>query len=223
MRPDGVLSWLAKLVAQRLVSLALVIAIVITDATVGWPGFGFVTKALVDESCHLATALVVLGAMTRVRGRPPKPAFGWAMLACSVLIDIDHLPAEFGYSILTGGTPRPYTHALWVVLVLMAGTVAARRWSHHAITPGAAATALILGGAAWGVSAHFLRDVATAPISLWWPVTNGAVEVAYWCYVLALLAIIAIPLARPPEPPPTATWPGDPAVRRLCSATPDPE
>jgi inner membrane protein len=197
-RQDGVLSWLAKLVAQRAVSFALVIGIVITDVTIAWHGFGFVTKALVDEPCHLATALVVLGAITRVRGTPPKPAFGWTMLACSVLIDIDHLPQEFGSSILTAGTPRPYTHALWVVLVLIAGTVVACRWAQRAMTPGAATAVLILDGAAWGVSAHFLRDVATAPMSLWWPVTKAAMEIPYWCYVLALLVIIAIPPARSP-------------------------
>jgi LexA-binding, inner membrane-associated putative hydrolase len=211
-RQDGVLSWLARLAARRTVSLALVIAIVTTDLTIAWHGFGFVTRGLVDEPCHLATALVVLGAITRVRGTPPKPKFGWAMLVCSVLIDLDHLPAEFGSSILTAGTPRPYTHALWVVLVLIAGTVAARWWSQRARTPRAAATALILGGAAWGVSAHFLRDVATAPMSLWWPVTTAAVQIPYWCYVLALLVIIAIPPARSREK-------GDqgqqPATRRL--------
>lgn len=195
-RQDGVLSWLAKLVAQRAVSVALVVAIVTMDLAIAWHDFGFVTRALIDEPCHLATALVILGAITRVRGMPPKPEFGWTMLACSVLIDLDHLPEEFGSSILTAGTPRPYTHALWVVVVLIAGTVAARRWSQRVHTPGAASTALILGGAAWGVSAHLLRDVATAPISLWWPLTKAALDIPYWCYVLALVVIIAIPPIR---------------------------
>lgn len=218
VRQDGVLSWLARLVAQRAVSLALVIAIAITDVTISWHGFGFVAKALVDEPCHLATALVVLGAITRVRGTPPKPAFGWTMLACSVLIDLDHLPAEFGSSILTAGTARPYTHALWVVLVLIAGAVVARRWPQRNVTPGAATTALILGGAAWGVSAHLLRDVATAPISLWWPVTTAAVEIPYRCYVLALLVVIAIPPARSGSADGAAAdMPGDQAIPRLCS------
>ena len=218
VRQGGLLSWLAELVAQRTVSLALVIAIVIADVTIAWHGFGFVTKALVDEPCHLATALVILGAITRVRGTPPKPAFGWTMLACSVLIDLDHLPAEFGSSILTAGTARPYTHALWVVVVLIAGAVVARRWPQRNVTPGAATTALILGGAAWGVSAHLLRDVATAPISLWWPVTTAAVEIPYWCYVLALLVVIAIPPARSGSADGTAAdMPGDQAIPRLCS------
>ena len=218
VRQGGLLSWLAELVAQRTVSLALVIAIVIADVTIAWHGFGFVAKALVDEPCHLATALVILGAITRVRGTPPKPAFGWTMLACSVLIDLDHLPAEFGSSILTAGTARPYTHALWVVVVLIAGAVVARRWPQRNVTPGAATTALILGGAAWGVSAHLLRDVATAPISLWWPVTTAAVEIPYWCYVLALLVVIAIPPARSGSADGAAAdMPGDQAIPRLCS------
>ncbi|HTT51408.1 MAG TPA: metal-dependent hydrolase [Streptosporangiaceae bacterium] len=196
MRRDGLLSWLARLAARRLVSLALVLAVVTTDLTISWHGFGFVPRALADEPCHLATALVVLGAMTRVRGAPPSPAFGWTMLACSVLIDLDHLPQEFGSSILTAGTPRPYTHALWVVLVLVLATAVARSWSRRATAHAPATMTLILAGAASGVSAHFLRDIATAPMSLWWPVTDAAVQVPYRYYVLALLAIIAVPSAR---------------------------
>ncbi len=219
VRQGEVLSWLAKLVAQRVVSLALVIAIVIADVTIAWHGFGFVARALVDEPCHLATALVILGAITRVRGTPPKPAFGWTMLACSVLIDLDHLPAEFGSSILTAGTARPYTHALWVVLVLIAGTVVARRWSQRAITPGAATTALILGGAAWGVSAHLSPGCGNS--------THLTVVACHHSYrgdpVLVLCAGPAghhrhttgtLQLSRRPS---RGGMPGDQAIPRLCS------
>jgi inner membrane protein len=195
--PDTLLNWLARLAARRTVSLALVAAIVITDRTIEWHGFSFVLRAMVDEPCHLATALVVLGAITRVRGAPPNPRFGWTMLLCSVLIDVDHLPQEFGSSILTAGTPRPYTHALWVVLVLIMGMYVARYWSRRAPTPTSTTAVQILLGAAWGVSAHFLRDVATAPMSLWWPITNAPVEVPYLWYVLALVLIVAIPVVRP--------------------------
>lgn len=198
---DSLLNWLARLAARRTVSLALVIGIVATDLTTGWHGFSFVPRAMVDEPCHLATALVVLGAITRVRGTPPNSKFGWAMLACSVLIDIDHLPEEFGSSILTAGTPRPYTHALWVILALIMAMYVARYWSLRAATPAATATVQIAAGAAWGVSAHFLRDVATAAMSLWWPITDAPAEVPYWWYVLALLCIIAIPVVRPANEP----------------------
>jgi inner membrane protein len=205
VRRDGLMSSLATLASKRGVSLALIAAIVIVDLAIPWAGWSylprwqglsFVPRALVDDPCAVATALIVLGAITRFRGTPPDPKFGWSLIAWSVLIDIDHLPQEFGTSVLTEGTPRPYTHALWVLVVLILATLAARRWSQHAKTPAAAATVQILAGTAWGIAAHFLRDVATAPMSLWWPVTKAAVQQPYWCYVLELLVIVAMPPVR---------------------------
>jgi hypothetical protein len=113
-----------------------------------------------------------------------------------VLIDADHLPLEFGSSLLTAGTPRPYTHALWVVALLTTVAVTASRWDRRARTPVSGAVMGILAGAAWGVSAHFLRDIATAPMSLWWPVSDVAVQVPYGWYIGALVVIVAIPPVR---------------------------
>lgn len=195
--PLSRLSWLA---AKRPVSLALAAACVFVDRAIPWHGMGFASRAVIDEPCHAATAVVVLGAITRFRGTPPNPTFIVSMLACSVLIDVDHLPQEFGSSVMTAGTPRPYTHALWLLAMLIAAAVAARHWSRNTVlTP-------LVTGAAWGVGAHFLRDVATAPMSLWWPVSDAAVQVPYWWYVLAFAFIIAIPPRRswmsdPPGPP----------------------
>ena len=119
------------------------------------------------------------------------------MLTCSVLIDIDHLPSEFGSSALTAGTPRPYTHALWVVVVLILAT-AGVRWQSKRSTAFIPVSAVpVLDGAVWGVSVHFLRDVATAQMSLWWPLTDARVEVPYWWYAVALLFIVAFPVIRP--------------------------
>jgi hypothetical protein len=193
---NGLLRWLATFVANRGVSLALVAVVVVVDFTIPWRGMSFVPRALVDESCAVATTLVVLGALTRFRGTPPDPKLGWSMLASSVLIDVDHLPLEFGSSVLTAGTARPYFHAFWVIVALIVATIVARYWSKRANMRTSSTTVYILVGMACGVSAHFLRDVATAPISLWWPVTKAAVEVPYWWYVLALLVIIAIPPTR---------------------------
>jgi inner membrane protein len=205
-RHGGLLRWLARLAAKRGVSLALIAAILIVDLAIPWTGWGylprwqglsFVPRAFVDEPCAVATALIVLGAITRFRGAPPDPKFGWSLLAWSVLIDIDHMPQEFGTSVLTEGTPRPYTHALWVLVLLTLAILVARYWSQYTKTPAAVATTQILAGTAWGIAAHFLRDVATAPMSLWWPVTNAALQEPYWGYVLELVAIAAIFPQRP--------------------------
>ena len=216
VRQDGLLTWLARLVAKRKVSLALIAAVLVVDLAIPWAGWSylprwqglsFVPRALVDEPCAVATALVVLGAITRFRGTPPDPKFGWSLLAWSVLIDIDHLPEEFGSSALTEGTPRPYAHALWVVVLLALAAVIARYWSQRARSPRSATTVQILAGTAWGISAHFLRDTATAAMSLWWPITKAPAQIPYWWYVLALLVIVAIPPVRQrkniAEEPPT--------------------
>jgi hypothetical protein len=159
----------------------------------GWHGMNFAMRGLLDDPAHVATALVIFGALIRWRGSLPDPRFGWTMLACSWLIDLDHLPAEFGTDILTDGTPRPYTHALWVVILLTLAWAASRFRAVRSGHPRPAAAELVLAGAAWGVAAHFVRDIATAPMSFWWPVTDVSVEVPYWCYVLALAICIAMP------------------------------
>lgn len=200
----------ARLSASRLLSLGLIAAVIPVDRLTSFETFGFVSRALVDEPCHLATAVIALGALVRWRGRVPPPAFTAAMLAASVLIDLDHLPAQFGTEVLTMNTARPYTHALWVVLLLSAVALAAWHRSRHAAPGRAAALAVVSAGAAAGVAAHFLRDVATAPISLWWPVTGAWVMVPYWWYAAAMLVLTAVPVRRrrrrrrPPDAPAAA-------------------
>jgi inner membrane protein len=191
--------WLASHVARRWVSVILIACILAVDLALPWQGWSFTVRALLDEPCHQATGLICLGAVTRFRGRPPDPRFGWAMLICSNAIDLDHLPLEFGSSVLTAGTPRPYTHALWVVVMLalaVLAVLAARAWSRRAGTRASATTVLVLLGAACGVSDHFLRDIATAQMSLWWPITDAPVEVSYWWYVAAIVVIALIPVTR---------------------------
>jgi LexA-binding, inner membrane-associated putative hydrolase len=168
-----------------------------TDGLTGWHGMNFAMRGLLDWPAHIATALVILGALVRVRRKLPDQRFGWAMLACSVLIDIDHLPEEFGSEVLENGTPRPYTHALWTVIVLALAWAVARFIVIRSRRPRPATVELILAGAASGIAAHFVRDIATAPMSFWWPITNMAVEVPYWWYVLALAVFIAMgPIGR---------------------------
>lgn len=183
---------MAGVVAKRWVGVLLALYAFGTDWLSGWHGMNFAMRGLLDWPAHVATALVILGSVTRVRRALPDQRFGWAMLACSVLIDVDHLPAEFGSYVLTNGTPRPYTHALWTVIVLTLAWAAARFFVIRSGRPRPATVELVLAGAAWGVAAHFVRDIATAPMSFWWPVTEAAVEVPYWWYVVALAVIIAV-------------------------------
>jgi hypothetical protein len=187
---------LAIVCAHRGVSLALAAAIAVTDHVVNQQQPPFLARGLMDEPCHLATAMIVLGALIRWCGRPPSNPFVWAMLSASVLIDLDHLPLELGSAVLTAGTPRPYTHALWVVVLLIVTTAAARRRHQVSGSTRAGMVAGIAAGAAWGVAAHFPRDVATAPIALWWPVSSASVQVPGYWYLAALLVLTTLPPPR---------------------------
>jgi inner membrane protein len=204
----GCADFTARLSASRLLSLGLITAIVPIDRLTSFETFGFASRALVDEPCHLATAVIALGALVRWHGRIPPPAFTAAMLAASVLIDLDHLPAQFGTEVLVMSTPRPCTHALWVVVLLSVVALAAWYRSRRTAAGRAAALAVVSAGAAAGVAVHFLRDVATAPISLWWPVTDAGLQVPYWWYAAAMLVLVAVPVRRrrlrPPDAPAAA-------------------
>lgn len=192
VRDGQLFHWVAVVAAKRWVGVMLALYAVATDQLTGWHGMDFALRGLLDWPAHLATALAILGALTRVRRALPDQRFGWTMLACSVLIDVDHLPAEFGSYVLTDGTPRPYTHALWVVIVLTLAWATARFFVSWHGRPRPATVELILAGAAWGVAAHFVRDIATAPMSFWWPITETAVSVPYWWYVAALAVFVAL-------------------------------
>jgi hypothetical protein len=86
------------------------------------------------------------------------------------------------------------------VLALTLAWAAARFLLIRFNRPRPATLELILAGAAWGLAAHFVRDIATAPLSFWWPATNLAVEVPYWSYVVALaIAVIIGPVRRHPR------------------------
>ncbi len=192
VRDGRLFHWVGAVAAKRWVSAILALYAFATDWLTGWHDMNFAMRGLLDWPAHLTTALVILGALVRVRGALPDRRFGWTMLACSVLIDLDHLPAELGSQVLTNGTPRPYTHALWTVIVLAVAWAVARFFVIRSGQSRPATVGLVLAGAASGVAAHFVRDIATAPMSFWWPFTDMAVEVPYWWYVLALAVIIAI-------------------------------
>lgn len=186
---------LTELAAKRWLCLLLVLGILAVDVPFPWQGWSFEARALMDEPCHLATGLICLGAITRVRRRPPAPAFGWAMLIWSNLVDLDHLPQEFGSDVLMAGPHRPATHALWLVVVL---ALAAAGWwlcTRRAPSPQRVKVPvmpLVLLGSACGLADHLLRDIAYAPAPLWWPLTDASVKVPYWWYAVFIVVVALV-------------------------------
>ena len=144
---------------------------------------GSVAYGLVDEPAHFATCLVLLLALVTLLELRPSVAFLTAALVASVAIDVDHIPAYLGWDGLTGTLPRPYSHSLLALAVILLAARAAGGRGRQ-----------ILLGAAFGVAAHLLRDLATGPgVPLLWPLHRAAVAVPYAIYLGALgLALLAI-------------------------------
>ena len=136
---------------------------------------------LLDWPAHLATTLLLALALPR-RLLPEALLLG-AFLA-SLAIDLDHLPLLLGSDLLTGDLVRPYTHALWTLLLTVAVALALRRGR-----PGAGVVAT---GVALGLASHFARDLATGPgLNLLWPVVDAVVRVPWLVYLGVLLGLAA--------------------------------
>lgn len=133
--------------------------------------------ALLDESAHLVTAALVLGAASRAVGGPVWP---WVLIG-SVAVDLDHLPGYLGVSGFAAHGGRPLSHSLAAVLAL-------------ALVGGVARPALRLPlvGLAGGVMLHLARDLATGPgVPLLWPLIPGNVRLPYPVYVGLLVVSTA--------------------------------
>jgi inner membrane protein len=134
-----------------------------------------------DEVAHLLTMLLVLWAI----GRRASESLAVSALVGSVVIDLDHLPSELGTDWLTTGTPRPHTHSLLTIAVLVIVSCLWRRRRK------------VILGLALGVSVHFIRDLAesSAGVSLLWPWSNHPFTIphsAYLTIVALLIAVIAV-------------------------------
>ena len=109
----------------------------------------------------------------------------------SVAIDVDHVPGALGDDVLTRGTPRPYTHSVLSVLVVL---LAAALWRSRRD---------VLLGVAIGLTIHFWRDMAESDtgVSLAWPVSDISGSVlSHTGYLLAMavFVIVAAVRSRPP-------------------------
>lgn len=135
---------------------------------------------LTDETAHTLTGVVVLCALGRVR-----VATVLAVLAASVLIDVDHIPQYLGWKGLTEGTPRPYSHS-GLTLLLVATVLASARWRPVAL------------GVILALAAHLTRDMGDGSngVALLWPLSDAAVAYPGLLYYLGLLALALVPLRR---------------------------
>jgi inner membrane protein len=145
-------------------------------------GGSFFPGGPLDETAHLLTTLLVLWAIGgAVWDRLLIPA-----LIASVAIDLDHLPAELGYDFLTKGTPRPYTHSLLtIVLVLVAALLWTRRRE-------------LLLAVALGVAIHLWRDMAEpgSGVSLLWPFSDASFSLSHLSYLVVMALVIAVGMRR---------------------------
>lgn len=175
----------ATILRHRAVVVAPTLLLVVLglDAVLAQRQWPFAVTGLLDESAHLATAGLVLLAMPL--GAVSR--YGGWMLVGSVLIDIDHLPLYLGNRgfLVDGG--RPPTHSIAVIVLLLLAALALPAWKRQ------------LRGLAFGVLAHFLRDVATGPgLALLWPAFPVTVQAPYLAYVglLGLLTLGAVVRSR---------------------------
>ena len=164
--------WSGRVVWPLLLVTVVVCIDLITDA-----GSRSSQVGVLDEPAHLATGILVLLLLVALLPAPPPVPFALAALVACVAIDLDHIPQYLGWEGLTEGTPRPYTHSLLTPLVLCA-LAAVSRGTVRAIAL----------GAALGVCAHLLRDVATASgVALFWPATSEASRISHPAYIVVLV------------------------------------
>jgi inner membrane protein len=164
----------------NIVVVALVLAA--ADGAYRLAGDSLFPGALFDETAHLLTALLILWTL----GQTLRERLLVGVLLASVLIDLDHVPQRLGVDWLTAGTPRPYTHSLLSIALLLAAAALwrRRRW-------------LMLALAA-GLAVHLWRDMSesSSGVSLLWPFTDHAFRFGHGWYVAAMVLITACALVR---------------------------
>ena len=147
---------------------------------------GTLAYGLVDEPAHLATCAVLLLALVAVAGRALPARFAVAALVASVAIDVDHIPGYLGSHLATGALPRPYSHSLLAVALVL-GVAACLRGDRRQVAL----------GIAFGFSAHFLRDLATGPgIAFLWPVSQAPIKIPYALFAGTLALVVSAWLPR---------------------------
>jgi inner membrane protein len=135
-----------------------------------------------DELAHLLTTLVFFWALgPRARERFLVPA-----LIASVAIDLDHIPGRLGVDWLTAGTPRPYTHSLLTIAIVLASAYALRRRRD------------LLLGVAIGLAIHLWRDMGEGEsgVSLLWPISKHSFQYPHGAFVAVMAVLVVIDARR---------------------------
>jgi membrane-bound metal-dependent hydrolase YbcI (DUF457 family) len=138
--------------------------------------------APLDETAHLLTTLLICWAL----GRRAGERFLMPALVASVAIDADHVPARLGAQFLTAGTPRPYTHSLLTIAVVL---VLAWRWPRRRD---------LWLGVALGLALHLGRDMGEggSGVSLLWPFSDHSFQYRHGYYVAVMAAFVLVEAAR---------------------------
>lgn len=168
------------------IALGSLLAVATSDAVARarrWPrSFG----GLLDETAHAATGALLLANWPRGEAAPAA-----AVLAGSILLDVDHLPELWGRAWLRRPGARPVPHCLATV---GATAVLARRGR-------------AFRGVSAGLSGHLLRDLATGRtgVPLLWPLSARPFSIPYPVYA-AVLGALALGTRRnePASAPPAA-------------------
>lgn len=178
--------------SPRLLVLA-VVAFALADWGETLAGSSFFPGGPLDETAHLMTMLLVLWAL----GGRVLDRFGAAALVASVAIDLDHVPQYLGDDVLTRGTPRPYSHSLLTIIVVLIVAVVWSRRRDFCL------------GIALGLAFHFWRDLSEpgSGVALLWPFTDHSFSFSPTGYLLVMGAIVAFDAWK--------CWARRPSARRM--------
>lgn len=177
--------WSRGEVTGAIVAAVMLVALVDLFAWRGRPGVA--GWGALDFAAHAATGFLFVAAVVR------KLTTGSvaAVVAASVLIDLDHLPAFLGSGVIQGTAPRPYPHSVaGLILVLLAA---------RALRAPARTTVLIVSA----LALHFWRDMAEPDgpgLVLLWPLSHAVATVPYWLYAGTMLVLLSVALVRDRRP-----------------------
>ena len=168
-----------------------VLVIGVADLLIWRSGAPYGVQALFDEPAHAAIGILALSAIGLSFGTPVVAA----VLAGSLLIDLDHVPHLLGSNVLEHGVPRPYSHSLLTIAIVLLVALLLRDRRRRRL-------GLVVASA---LALHFFRDMAEPGgpgVSLLWPLSDHAftLNYAWFAGLAAALAVVALArrrLARP--------------------------